>query len=222
MKEKFPGAEITGNRTEDSVLEEVEGRIRAEVRAQDLEPREGEHVEFALSHDSGSDVDSEQDLAEYLNESSGFQTAKVVLTAEGRVGKHSHSISEDVTMRLRFNSREFQEVYTAIDENFDVKAAGFSFKGYGETAPEAYRDAAPRVSFLAYHQGDPLGATAVYRDDDLVLENIWSDAEDKIQPLYDSLKESGAEYDGVVIEDVEEEDEWMIGDHGTVNVFDRR
>lgn len=221
MEEKFEGAEITGNRPEDAILEELEGRLRSEVQAQGLEPMGGDNIGFRFSRNASRDIGSEKDLAEYLNEAAGFKTAKVVLHAEDRSGRHNHDVAEDVTMRLRLNARDFTDIYSIIDEDLPVESAGFNFIGYGETAFEAYKDASPRVYFLADHRGESLGATVSYREGDTVLENIWSEAEDQVRPLYEALQDSGVEYDGAVLVDEDEDDAWMIANYGSVDPTER-
>ncbi|MFB6115584.1 MAG: hypothetical protein ABEK04_04770 [Candidatus Nanohalobium sp.] len=146
-------------------------------------------------------------------ESSGNQAADVVLYVNGRGRRGKSELAEPVDVRLQFDNEIFLNAYSALQEEVDVRTAGFNMTGYGEGSVEAYNNAIPMVTFLLGNGEMDMGATVSYRDGGTV-ETMWSEGDEGLKDLFYALKGEGLEYEGAALEG-EDESEWLIADYGT-------
>ncbi len=219
MTESFEGLEVLDERSEGAVLREMESRLRNEVKAQGLDFREGDDVALQFSRRSTSEIDSREDLADYLESSTGRQEVKIVVNASRPNRRGGMEISEGVDARIDLDDNTFLDVYSALENRFDVRKAGFNLTGYGEDAQEAYRTAQPMTTFLLGHGDQDFSATVSYREGGTV-ETMWSENGDSYE-LFKALYGEGLAYEGLALSG-DGEEEWLIADHGAENLYDSR
>lgn len=214
MGRDFEGAEIIGQRTEEAIVQEIEQNLRGDADYRGLEPLDEKALAIELM-DQSVRLDSEEELDEYLNDVQGLRTADIVLRA-GQNKRKADTFSEQISVNLQFENQGFLDIYVQADVELGVEKAGFSFLGYDDDAVEAYRVAAPMLVFDLEDYG---GFTASYRDDQTVIESIWSEDSDDVKLVYDALQSSDALYNGTVIEG-EKQDEWIISDQGSKDLME--
>jgi hypothetical protein len=219
MAESFEGLNVLDERPEESVLSETEERLRREVEAQGLEAWEGEDVGVQFSRRSSTDIDSEEELVEYIERSTGFQEVDVVVYASEPRGRQTRELAEGIDARIQLDDETFLRTYSALDDSFDVKKAGFNLTGYGEDAVEAYRTIQPMMTFLLSKESNDYGATVSHRNGGTV-ETMWSHEGDNYE-VFKALHGEGLAYEGLAM-DGDEESEWLIADHGAEDLYESR
>lgn len=216
MNREFDGLEIVSERPEQAVLEETESELRNRVSSRGLETLGDEDAGVQFSRVS-EQIDTEQDLLRYIDNSAGLQSVDLVVYASGSRG--NRELGERTEAHISMDPEGFIEAYNAVDQDLDIKTAGFNLSGYGNDLVEAYESAVPMVSFLLDGEAES-GFTVSYRNGGTV-ETIWSDSDETFRQVYDSLFGLGLDYEGVVFED-EEETEWMIADYGFEDLDEKR
>lgn len=219
MAESSEGLKVLDQRSEESVLAEAEERLRKEVEAQGLEPIGEEDVGVQFSRVSSSEIDSEEDLAEYIQSCTGFQEVDVVVYASEPGRRGNREIAEGIDARIQLDDETFLRTYSALNESFDVKKAGFNLTGYGEDAVRAYRTTQPMMTFLLSKGNNDYGATVSHRNGGTV-ETMWSHEGDSYE-VFKALHGEGLAYEGLAM-DGEDENEWLIADHGAEDLYESR
>jgi len=123
-------------------------------------------------------------------------------------------------IHLKFDNDRFIQLYDQATEELDIGSAAFSFVGYGDSAVEAYGEAAPAMAFRL--EGDEqTGFTASYRDGQTVVEAIKADDKEDFREIYDLLRDTDAVYRGAVLEG-EDDGEWIVSDYGAEDLSEVR
>lgn len=219
MEESFEGLTVLDERPEESILTETEERLRREVKAQGLEAWEDEDVGVQFSRRSSSEIDSEEDLVEYIEKCTGLQEVDIVVYASEPGRRGTRELAEGIDARIQLDERTFLRTYSALDDSFDLEKAGFNLTGYGEDAVEAYRTAQPMMTFLLSRGGNDFGATVSHRNGGTV-ETMWSKEGDSYE-VFKALHGEGLAYEGLAM-DGEEEEAWLIADHGAEDLYRSR
>lgn len=208
MDREFNGLEIVSNRPEQQFLEETESDLIERVKSKGLETVGGKDAGIQFSNISEK-IDNEQDLLRYIDHSAGLQCVDLAVYASKTRG--SKEVGEEAEAHISLDPQQFLDAYKALEQDLNVRTAGFNITGYGEGLVEAYESAVPMVSFLLEEE-DVSGVTVSYRDGGSV-ETIWSDSQEVFRDIYTSLFGLGLGYDGAAVEG-EKDSEWMVADHG--------
>ncbi len=219
MRDGFDGVNVLGQRREKEILEENEEELltRAERRGLNLLDERSRGFELT---DLPVELETEEDVENYLDGAKELRTAELVLRGEEGRTDRPRQLREDISIYLKFDNERFVDLYEQASQGLDIGSAGFSFVGYGDSAVEAYGNAAPAMAFRV-SEDEQTGFTASYRDGQTVVEAIMAEDEEDFREIYNVLKDTDAVYRGAVLEG-EEDGEWMVSDYGAEELSDVR
>ena len=219
MRDGFEGVNVLGQRRKKEILEEQEQRLRTRADRRGLDLLDERSLGFELL-DQPVGMEDEEDVEKYLDGAKELRTAELVLRGEDGRTERPRQLREDISIHLKFDNDRFLQIYDQATEELDIGSAAFSFVGYGDSAVEAYGEAAPAMAFRL--EGDEqTGFTASYRDGRTVIEAIMADDEDDFREIYNTLQDTSAVYRGAVLEG-EDKDEWIVSDYGAEDLTEVR